>query len=144
MRFCVWWRHQMETVSTLLALCAGNSPVTGEFASQKPVTRSFDVFFDLCLKNGWANNPYIGDLRCHWTHYDVTVMGNRKYVDRNSATNPGTTARHDNHRPHSAPPPHLHPFKLVYQNWNIDRIGFAPFVTAPRKHIFGSYFTRLR
>ena len=25
-----WWRHQMETFSALLALCAGNSPVTGE------------------------------------------------------------------------------------------------------------------
>ena len=35
----------METFSTLLALCAGNSLVTGEFPSQRPVTRSFDVFF---------------------------------------------------------------------------------------------------
>ena len=38
------WRHQMETFSTLLTLCAGNSPITGEFPSQRPVTRSFDVF----------------------------------------------------------------------------------------------------
>ena len=30
-------------------LCAGNSTVTGEFSSQRPVTRSFDVFFDLRL-----------------------------------------------------------------------------------------------
>ena len=43
-----WWRHQMETFSALLALCAGNSPVTGEFPSQRPVTRSFDIFVDLC------------------------------------------------------------------------------------------------
>ena len=42
-----WWRHQMETFPPLLALCAGNSPVTGEFPSQRPVTRSFGVFFDL-------------------------------------------------------------------------------------------------
>ena len=42
-----WWRHQMETSSALLALCAGTSPVTGEFPSQRPVARSFDVFFDL-------------------------------------------------------------------------------------------------
>ena len=42
-----WWRHQMETLSAFLALCAGNSPVTGEFLSQRQVTRSFDVFFDL-------------------------------------------------------------------------------------------------
>ena len=44
-----WWRHQMEPFSALLALCAGNSPVTGEFPSQRPVTRSFNVFFDLRL-----------------------------------------------------------------------------------------------
>ena len=44
-----WWRHQMETFSALLALCVGNSPVTREFPSQRPVTRSFDVFFDLRL-----------------------------------------------------------------------------------------------
>ena len=31
-------------------LCVGNSPVTGEFPSQRPVTRSFDGFFDLGLK----------------------------------------------------------------------------------------------
>ena len=39
-----WWRHQMETFSALLAICAGNSPVTGEFPAQRPVTHSFDVF----------------------------------------------------------------------------------------------------
>ena len=38
-----WWRHQVETFSALLVLCVGNSPVTGEFPSQRPVTRSFDV-----------------------------------------------------------------------------------------------------
>ena len=41
------WRHQRKAFSVLLALCAGNSPVTGEFPAQRPVTRSFDVFFDL-------------------------------------------------------------------------------------------------
>ena len=44
-----WWHHQMETFSALLALCAGKSPVTGDFPAQRPVTRSFDVFFDLRL-----------------------------------------------------------------------------------------------
>ena len=39
----------METFSALLALCDGNSQVTGEFPSQRPVTRSFGVFFDLRL-----------------------------------------------------------------------------------------------
>ena len=54
-----WWRHQMATFSALLAFCVGNSPVTCEFPAQRPVTQSFDVFFDLCLnkrlsKQTWA------------------------------------------------------------------------------------------
>ena len=44
-----WWRHQMEAFSALLVLCAGNSPVTSEFPSQRPVTHSFGAFFDLRL-----------------------------------------------------------------------------------------------
>ena len=44
--FASWWRHQMETFSALLAICAGNSPAPGQFPTQRPVTRSFDVFFD--------------------------------------------------------------------------------------------------
>ena len=44
-----WWRHQMLTFSALLAICAGNSPVPGEFPVQRPVTRSFYVFSDLRL-----------------------------------------------------------------------------------------------
>ena len=42
-----WWRPQMETFSALLAICAENSPVPGEFPAQRPVTRNFDVFSDL-------------------------------------------------------------------------------------------------
>ena len=45
-----WWRHQMESYSAPLASCAGNSPVTAEFPSQRPVTRSIDIFFDLHLE----------------------------------------------------------------------------------------------
>ena len=33
---------------------AGNSPVTGEFPAQRPVTLSFDVFFDLRLNKRWS------------------------------------------------------------------------------------------
>ena len=54
-----WWRHQMETFSALLAICAGNSPVPGEFPTKRPVTRSFDVLLDLRLnkrlsKQSWG------------------------------------------------------------------------------------------
>ena len=69
-----WWRHQMETFSALLYLCAGNSPVTSKFPSQRPVTRSFDVFMICAWTNSWVHNRDAGDLRRHWSHYDATVM----------------------------------------------------------------------
>ena len=53
-----WWRHQMETFSALLVFRAGNSPVTAEFPAQKPVTRSFDVFFDLRLNKQLSKQPW--------------------------------------------------------------------------------------
>ena len=64
----------METLSALLALCAGYSPDTVEFLSQRPVTRSFDVFFDLGLNKRLSKNREAGDLRRHGAHYDVIVM----------------------------------------------------------------------
>ena len=67
-----WWRHQMETFSALLALCARNSPVPGEFPAHRSVTRSFDVFFDLRLNKrlskqswGWWFETQSGSL---WRH----------------------------------------------------------------------------
>ena len=56
-----WWRHQMETFSALLALCEGKPPVTGGFLSQRPVTHSFDVFFDLRL-NKWLSKQWRDQL----------------------------------------------------------------------------------
>ena len=69
-----WWHHQMETFSALLAICAGNSPVTGEFPVQRPVKQSFDVFFICAWMNDWLNNREAGDLRRYRVHCDVTVM----------------------------------------------------------------------
>ena len=46
----------------------------GEFPTQRPVMRSFDVFFDLRLNNDWVNNREAGDLRRHRGHYGVTLM----------------------------------------------------------------------
>ena len=60
----------METFSALLAICAGNSPVPGEFPAKRPVMRSFDVFLDKRL----SNNREVGDLRRHLAHYGFTVM----------------------------------------------------------------------
>ena len=52
-----WWRHQMETFSALLALCAREFTGPGEFPTQRPVTRSFDVFFHLRLNKRLSKQP---------------------------------------------------------------------------------------
>ena len=71
----------METFSTLLALCEGNSPVTGEFPSQRPVTKKgFDVFFDLRLNKRlskpswgwWFETP----SRSVWRHCNSDALFN--------------------------------------------------------------------
>ena len=63
-----WWRHPMDAFSALLAICAGNSPVTGQW-------RRALIFSLICVWiNGWLNNRETGDLRCHRAHYDVIVM----------------------------------------------------------------------
>ena len=70
----VWWRHQMETFSALLAICAGihgspvNSPHTGQW-------REALMFSLICVWiNDWVNNREAGDLRRYRAHYDVPVM----------------------------------------------------------------------
>ena len=64
----------METFSALLALGAGNSPVSGEFPAQRPVTRNVDVFFDLHLIKRWVNTREASDLWRYRAHYGVIVM----------------------------------------------------------------------
>ena len=65
------WTH----FSALLAICAENSPVTGEFPAQRPVTRSFDVFFYLLqikrLSKRWWGWWFETPLRPIWGHYYV-------------------------------------------------------------------------
>ena len=63
----------METFS-LLVLCAGNSPVPGEFPAQRPVTRSFHVFFDLRLIKQLSKYPPGLWFETLSRHYDVIVM----------------------------------------------------------------------
>ena len=66
-------------IFALLALCAGNSPGTGEFPTQRPVTWSFDVFFDLC-PNRWLSKQWWGwwfgmpshPLWCHCNGFWMT------------------------------------------------------------------------
>ena len=67
-----WRRHQMETFFALLAICAGDSPVPDEFPTQRPVTRSFEVFFDLRLNKRLSKKSWgwwfetLNATRPHW------------------------------------------------------------------------------
>ena len=72
--FFAWWRHQMETFPALLALCAGNSPVSDA---------------ELWI-NGWVNTRVAGDLRRHRAHYDVIALL-RRHNGHSSVSN---------HQPH--------------------------------------------
>ena len=69
-------------ISVLLALCAGNSQITGEFPAHKSQWRGA-LMFSLIYTgiNGWVNNLEAGDLRRHRAHYDVIVMGYWRHVD---------------------------------------------------------------
>ena len=59
---------------------AGNSPVTGEFPSHRPMARVL-MFSLLCAStNGWVNNQDAGDLRRHRADHDVTVMWCRTVI----------------------------------------------------------------
>ena len=87
-----WWRHQMETFSVLLAICAGNSPVTGEFPAQRPVTRSFHVLFDFRLNKrlskqswGWWFDTPSGPLwrHCNGYHYTTRMVRVLFYIPHN-------------------------------------------------------------
>ena len=76
-----WWRHQIETFSALLALCAGNSPVPGEFPTQRPVTRRFDIFFDLRLNKRLSKQPWGWWIETPswllWRHCNASAMSRR-------------------------------------------------------------------
>ena len=73
-------------IFALLALCAGNLPVTGELPLQRPVTRSFNVFFDLCL-NKLLSKPsrrrWFEKQFCSlWRHCNAVPIGKTLGVKR--------------------------------------------------------------
>ena len=70
----IWWRHQMESFSALLALCAGNSPgpVNSPHKGQWRGALMFSLIYTWI--NDWVNNREAGDFLCHRGHYNVNVM----------------------------------------------------------------------
>ena len=69
-----WWHYQMETFSASLAHFAGNSSVTGEFPLKRPVTRSFDVFFDLRLNKRLSKQSI-----CRW--FETPSRSSRRHCN---------------------------------------------------------------
>ena len=66
------WKH-FPRYWTFVRYC-GDSPVIGELPSQRPVMRSFDVFFNMRLYKRWVNNREASDLRRYRAYYDAIVM----------------------------------------------------------------------
>ena len=73
----LWCRHEMETFFTLLAYLWAEppSPATGGFHSQRPVTQSFDIFFDQRLNKRLSKQSVFRwfemALRSLWRHCNV-------------------------------------------------------------------------
>ena len=66
-----WWRHQMETFSALLAICAGNSPVPGE--GQWRGALMFSAFDKRLRKQSWV--WWLETLLCPlWRHCNDISM----------------------------------------------------------------------
>ena len=74
-RLCFpWRRHEMEALSTLLALCEGNPPLTGGFPSQRVSNVGLWCIFvailnkllNKVLRSWWFETP--------WHSGDITVM----------------------------------------------------------------------
>ena len=74
------WRHQMETFSASLAICAGNSTVPVNSPHKGQWRRNLMFSLIRVWINGWINNHEAGDLRRYRAHYDVTVMKNDSYL----------------------------------------------------------------
>ena len=80
-----WQEKKRQNSTALLSLCAGNSPDTGEFPAKRPVTRSFDVFFDLRLNKrlskiswGWWFETPSHPLWRHCNGFSVQMSNNAK------------------------------------------------------------------
>ena len=83
-KYISWWHHEMETFSASLAICAGNSPITGEFPTQRSLTRSFDVFFHLRLNKRlskqWWGWWFEMPSRPLWRHSNAWVANAWRYT----------------------------------------------------------------
>ena len=134
-----WWRHQMETLSALLALCAGNSTDTGELTSQMPVARSFDVFVDLRLK--WLSKQSWGWLfetpsRSLWRHCN----GKSLYYSLSSRTKIVSKIPYNRYRYNVV---HYSTILHTALQWLKLKMFLVSFSTYPEHSVYGNPLTPL-
>ena len=107
LRHPTWWRHQMETFSALLAICAGNLTVPGAFPYKGQWRGALMLSLTCAWRKGWVNNRDAADLGRYRAHYDVTIMKgyyymilieNQQYINRKCASNCSETASLSNIR----------------------------------------------
>ena len=77
-----WWRHQMENLFRVTGPLCGEFTGPGEFPTQMPVTRSFDVFFDLRLNKRLSKRPrgwwFETQSWSLWRHSNVITKSSSK------------------------------------------------------------------
>ena len=126
--FLKLWRHQIDTSSELLSLCAGNTPLSGGFPSQRDSNADLWYFLLLISTNYWTNTRPTGDSRRHdghltppywrWSNYNTPIPGKqpRKEGVNSTCIKPnGDLRRHDTYATsswlfssHSSPLPHAY------------------------------------
>ena len=77
-----WMIESVMMMSSNGTIFRVTGALCGEFTShlwipsQRPVTQSFDVFFDLCLNKPLSKQSWGWWLRRHRVHYDITICLN--------------------------------------------------------------------
>ena len=73
-RVFAWQLHAMKTLSILLALCKGNTSVTGGFLSQRLGNAELSCFLS-CWTSYWPKSWVAGDMsKIPWCSCDVIMM----------------------------------------------------------------------
>ena len=108
-------------ISALLAIWAGNSPVSGEFPAQRPVTRSFYVSFDLRPNKGLSKEPWVWWFETHspplWRHSNVYLDFLHFFLDTSMIC--VVELRIHGKKPFNTLRPRLYgiPFELHFRRW---------------------------
>ena len=87
---CDMMASSNRNFSALLTLCEGNPPVTGRFPLQRPVTRSFDMRFDLRLIKRlsiqWRRRWFEAPSHSLWRHFNELILKDTGAINKSQTT----------------------------------------------------------